>query len=411
MNRDIINKAIENPELLLQLSVDELEKISRQYPYFSAAKVLLSKSYRQSNDHRYADQMVQAALYTGNRNALFNWLKEPVKIEEKVEPAAAAIPLPVLETVVPKEEILIAAAEPIVAEQKALETAAEVETWPVAVAENELAVAEFSAEVKNLVDLILNEAEPLAEAKAIAAGIEEEQVTPQEKPAIPEWTGPLTAEAKAAPLPMDDMQRQILIDAVQSSIALEVTEDIAEQKQANTEEQEPIDENSFAGWMYKRAQQLHFAQNATSKPENDSEIPELGDWKHLNEDETEGEEEKNSEIEEILNRPETGSLSHPIKRIITTTNVDHQKDLIDKFIRFEPRIARSKSQEYTPGNIAKESLEEDFTFVTETMAILYAKQGRLDKAKKAFKKLMEQHPEKSVYFAAQLKNLDKFKKP
>jgi hypothetical protein len=210
---------------------------------------------------------------------------------------------------------------------------------------------------------------------------------------------------------MDDMQRQILIDAVQSSIALEVTEDIAEQKQGTPEEKEVLDENSFAGWMYKRAQQLHFAQNATSKPENDSEIPELGDWKHLNEDEIEVEEEKNSEIDEILNRPETGSLSHPIKRIATTTNETHQKDLIDKFIRFEPRIARSKSQEYTPGNIAKESLEEDFTFVTETMAILYAKQGRLDKAKKAFKKLMEQHPEKSVYFAAQLKNLDKFKKP
>jgi pentatricopeptide repeat protein len=44
------------------------------------------------------------------------------------------------------------------------------------------------------------------------------------------------------------------------------------------------------------------------------------------------------------------------------------------------------------------------------MAVLFAKQGKLDKARKAFRKLMEQHPEKSIYFAAQLKNLEHFKK-
>ena len=37
-------------------------------------------------------------------------------------------------------------------------------------------------------------------------------------------------------------------------------------------------------------------------------------------------------------------------------------------------------------------------------------QGKFDKAKKAYRKLIELYPEKSVYFAAQLKNLDKPKK-
>jgi tetratricopeptide (TPR) repeat protein len=44
------------------------------------------------------------------------------------------------------------------------------------------------------------------------------------------------------------------------------------------------------------------------------------------------------------------------------------------------------------------------------MAQLYARQGKLDKARKAYKKLIELYPEKSIYFAAQLKNLDKLKK-
>lgn len=82
-------------------------------------------------------------------------------------------------------------------------------------------------------------------------------------------------------------------------------------------------------------------------------------------------------------------------------------NLIEKFIQNEPQINRGKAVEYAAGNMAKESLEEDVNLVTETMAKLYVKQGKLDKARKAYKKLIELYPEKSVYFAGQLKNLNK----
>jgi tetratricopeptide (TPR) repeat protein len=81
--------------------------------------------------------------------------------------------------------------------------------------------------------------------------------------------------------------------------------------------------------------------------------------------------------------------------------------IIEKFIQNEPQINRGKAVEYAAGNMAKESLEEDVNLVTETMAKLYVKQGKLDKARKAYKKLIELYPEKSVYFAGQLKNLNK----
>ena len=81
--------------------------------------------------------------------------------------------------------------------------------------------------------------------------------------------------------------------------------------------------------------------------------------------------------------------------------------IIERFIQTEPQINRGKAIEYSAGNMAKESLEEDVNLVTETMAKLYVKQGKLDKARKAYKKLIELYPEKSVYFATQLKNLNK----
>jgi len=49
LNKDIIHNAIENPELSLGKGVDDLEKISSQYPYFGAAQLLLTKAYQRSN--------------------------------------------------------------------------------------------------------------------------------------------------------------------------------------------------------------------------------------------------------------------------------------------------------------------------------------------------------------------------
>jgi hypothetical protein len=90
---------------------------------------------------------------------------------------------------------------------------------------------------------------------------------------------------------------------------------------------------------------------------------------------------------------------------------EKQRNIIDRFIQSEPKITPGKAAEYTAAaNVGKDSLEEDFSFATETMAKLFVQQGKLDKARKVYRKLMQLHPEKSVYFATQLKNLNQFKK-
>ena len=67
-----------------------------------------------------------------------------------------------------------------------------------------------------------------------------------------------------------------------------------------------------------------------------------------------------------------------------------------------PRGARLVGR-YVPW--AKQGLVEDPSLVTETMAKLYAQQGQMGRARKAYKLLALKYPEKSVYFAAQLKKL------
>lgn len=81
-------------------------------------------------------------------------------------------------------------------------------------------------------------------------------------------------------------------------------------------------------------------------------------------------------------------------------------DLIDKFIREEPKIAKPKAF-FNPVNMAKQSVAEDITFVSETLAKIYVLQGNYSKALDAYENLRLKYPEKRLYFAAQIKNLRK----
>ena len=80
--------------------------------------------------------------------------------------------------------------------------------------------------------------------------------------------------------------------------------------------------------------------------------------------------------------------------------------LIDAFLaKGDVRIGPIRDSLESTEKWAKQSLVEDPSLVTETMAKLYASQGQLGRARKAYKLLSLKYPEKSVYFAAQLKKL------
>lgn len=85
-----------------------------------------------------------------------------------------------------------------------------------------------------------------------------------------------------------------------------------------------------------------------------------------------------------------------------------QQALIDKFIANNPRIQLSDNKfeyEDPTANNEKESLSD--SVFTETMAKIYIKQGQYTKALHIFEKLNLKYPEKSTYFADQIRFLNK----
>lgn len=82
-------------------------------------------------------------------------------------------------------------------------------------------------------------------------------------------------------------------------------------------------------------------------------------------------------------------------------------DLIERFIREEPRL--SAPGEFVPKgrDNTEKSLQENDENASETLARIWLEQGNPNKAIKIYSHLSVKYPEKSAYFAAQIEKIRK----
>lgn len=209
-----------------------------------------------------------------------------------------------------------------------------------------------------LYDLLIRE-RLVAEAKAVEQWVEE----------MPEEAETVEVEVEAAGAephldPEAPMEREALIAAIGRTIEREVEPTAAEPTDQETHDMERIRaaaSSPFAAWLTQRAAVVGFGEAGQGLPASGSSA------------ETEG--------------------------------MDANA-LIDRFIEQQPRIGKLREVEAPVEEWAKASVMEDPTLVTETMARIFAQQGQIGKARKAYRHLALTYPAKSTYFAAQLKKLN-----
>ena len=334
MGNTQFNELLKSPHLLASMPIEELETITKNYPWFSLAHSYLAKAYQENKSHKTSGQIALASTLHSNRTWLYGFLKEPIL--QKQTPTELDDILP---TAIITETIIESSPKASSSSTSLAELAASMMDEGPEVREDKRGEEEVKQEV-------------IEDKRGEEKGSEEEEEVRD----------------------LDFLDKSILAAAVSSSIFLEVSERNAEQdaSQDLPEDLEIDVEQDDALFTWLRS--VSDSEETIEKVREDKK------------EEKEGENVRKS-----------------------TESVQPAMNLIEKFIASEPRITPGKVEQYTGVSFAKESLEENFDWVTETMAKLYAAQGKIDRARKAYKRLIELHPEKKIHFENQLKVLNQRK--
>ena len=107
-------------------------------------------------------------------------------------------------------------------------------------------------------------------------------------------------------------------------------------------------------------------------------------------------------LQTLLQRPRVEVQSIDIERLMLVT----ADDIIDRFLRSEPHRIVAEEGEPEGEIVTEAELDDEDDFVSEELAEVYLKQGLKAEAKETYRKLSLLNPEKSVYFAEIISNID-----
>lgn len=431
MNKENFIAHLTNSALLNAESISELKNIVQDFPYFTTARLLYTKNLQKEKNIYLDATLKQTAAYAINRERLYELLyKEKVQeiikevqTENNATPVLKTLETPliaedskkeVVQNTKPEKEkdsadAIINRVKNAMAEKPAAKVDVDALLKEIEERRKEIEEEKRKKEQKNTSVVDTSEQKPLettintdsvtttteeitepiikesisktAENIPIAKyGIESEKLsgTQGENEKAENIKTPEVANLSA-------LEKDILAHAISASIEKEAEEEIEKvvtpeshntKDKSSQEEQAPIITGGFSSWL--RA--ANTSSLISEKKQEDSISEKIT---------TEEDKEKKDKSD--------------------TKKPDNPFDIIDKFIREEPKITPKKVDFFSPVNVARMSVIDDEDFVSETLAKIYVQQGKYAKALKAYENLILKYPEKNAYFAAQILKIKELK--
>jgi hypothetical protein len=407
-------------QLLNRYSTAELEEMVVKFPYFREAHILLAKKYQQENNPKFDQQLQVAALYTNDRELLYNLFNEKAvkqkpsftfesistdtedKSEEMFSPVQEEAPTVIIDirqdieeqiieepvqSEVPVEEVItapveqedieveIAVDEPIVIEEQTEEV-------PLTLHRHEAVITEpveqeTVVEEINTPEVVLTEelTEQVTDNEVVleeSAGFETEEPLPVNEPKVLELL--TETEIEAAITPQDSFD-----DVQEDEEGVEV---IKSEKEAEVQQVQMFNKyepHTFDEW-------LKFFNKTGGKV---TEQPKAS------------EEEKAADEE--LNKLIVSSVPLDILHEAVEEETRYSKG-VSKFIEEQISLKKTKPTVKKQAKTGPES-DLDPSLVTETLAKLYVAQNKYSRAIRAYEILTLKFPEKSDFFAARINYL------
>ena len=402
MNTQQLISWMKDPVVMGKEATAQLDTLTQTFPYFQTAHLLYIKSLHNENSFLYNNQLKIAAAHATNRKVLYELItkKQVAKettallnenhVESKLqtEKDLGNIEPEVIQPEFPKKkfikdedewesgmlrqlqllhhwqnspaEILAKRIEELKKEkEKKNSTASETKKEELPSAADEINTLLYVlVEPGDAEDIYENDEES---NEIDTAENWEIKVLAQESPEVS------TLPSENLNIPQDAVSQEIIREAINSSIELEVDDTLP----------------SLEELGHKR------------KPEKNPPEPLI----------IEAIKVENSPQEEVTFSSWLKQISDPLITEVLPEKQAIKDDLVDKFIQEQPRIQQNKAGFFNPINMAKKSVQDSDEFITETLAKIYVKQGNISKGIRAYQKLSLKFPEKNVYFAALIEEL------
>lgn len=335
---------IKQPHQIQSSHLADLEILVKEYPFFESAHLLYTKGLHKAQSINYSKQLRKTAIVANSRSILYELLHtEETPLVNVSEPVEVKVETPVT-----------------VPETEKIETNKEIN--PITITNNDIKV------------IYVNTVSNVAIAANTEKEVEESVIENKELDIVKSIEN--VTEVPVQDFDIDKLNKNIEQEISKGIIQSYVETDIIKTPELIKESSQGVTEpSSFTDWLKTIQKEAHTFQIETQKEvSNDKEITEK--------------EEKKQENEK------------------KETFFDKNRHIIDKIIESDPgRIKLGSNKFFTPAADAKQSLLENEHLVTETLAKIYALQGNISKAIRAYEILSLKFPQKSVYFASLIEKL------
>ncbi len=401
MNREEFISFIKDPGKLDKKSLPEINELVEEFPYFQTGHLLFLKNLHLLDHIRFGSQLKSSAIFVANREVLYRLLNEstPAKSLEKIESKDEEV-----------QEIAVELSQNERDNKDEGETGKNEELLQVQnkVRQEDSRIDDMpQGEVPQEEEDAIRSKEDLAdEIKKRLEEIKENKDDPQSENIVynPEKQGvrKLIDTEKSEEdndeveiFQLDDESgigsegeenKEVILDLPDNSDKMELSGDLLELE--NTEKEDSIhgQDKDLPGKDLPGKEKKNLIPDFSSTAKQ-KEVHSFASWFSI----------LNNE------KPDEGEAFSGIKN----AKKENQWQIIDRFIEDNPRILPSKQVPEENTDISIDSTRDTESMLTETLAKIYVKQGYYSKAIFIYKKLSLKFPEKSIYFAGQIKRIEK----